>query len=51
VNDIVLLTPANITLIINISCAPTPVYFVDEENGVINVHPAVTNALFEHFVK
>ena len=51
VNDTVVLTPANITLIIKISCAPIPVYFVQEENGVMNVHPAVTRALFEHFVK
>jgi len=51
VKDIVELTPAKITLIINISCAPTPVYFVDEENGVIKVHPAVTSALLEHLVK
>jgi citrate lyase synthetase len=51
VNETVVLTPANITLIIRISCAPIPVYFVQEENGVMKVHPAVTKALFEHFVK
>jgi citrate lyase synthetase len=51
VKDTVVLTPAKITLIIKISCAPIPVYFVQEENGVINVHPAVTRALFEHLVK
>ena len=51
VKETVVLTPAKITLIINISCAPIPVYFVHEENGVINVHPAVTSALFEHLVK
>ena len=51
VNEIVLLTPAKITAKIKISCAPTPVYLVHDENGVINVHPAVVNALFEHLVK
>lgn len=51
VNDIVELTPANITLIIKTSCAPTPVYFVADEKGVINVQPAVTRARLEHFVK
>jgi citrate lyase synthetase len=51
VNETVVLTPAKITLIIKISCAPIPVYFVQEEKGVMNVHPAVTNALFEHLVK
>jgi hypothetical protein len=51
VNETVVLTPAKMTLIINISCAPTPVYLVHDENGVINVHPAVTKALLEHFVK
>jgi len=51
VKETVELTPAKTTLIAKISCAPTPVYFVAEENGVINVHPAVTKALFEHFVK
>jgi hypothetical protein len=51
VKDTVELIPANTTLIINISCAPIPVYFVVEEKGVINVQPAVTNARFEHFVK
>jgi hypothetical protein len=51
VKDTVVLTPAKITLIIKMSCAPIPVYFVQEENGVINVHPAVTRALFEHLVK
>jgi hypothetical protein len=51
VNETVVLTPAKITLIIKISCAPIPVYLVQDENGVIKVHPAVTKALFEHFVK
>jgi hypothetical protein len=51
VNETVVLTPAKITLIINMSWAPIPVYLVHEEKGVINVQPAVTKALFEHFVK
>jgi len=51
VNDIVELIPAKITAIIRISWEPIPVYFVAEENGVIKVQPAVTRALFEHFVK
>jgi hypothetical protein len=51
VNDTVVLTPAKITLIIKISCAPIPVYFVQDEKGVIKVQPAVTKALLEHFVK
>jgi hypothetical protein len=51
VKETVVLTPAKITLIINMSCAPTPVYLVHEENGVINVHPAVTSARLEHLVK
>jgi len=51
VKETTVLTPAKITLIIKISCAPTPVYFVDDENGVIKVQPAVTKARFEHFVK
>jgi len=51
VNETVVLTPANITLIIKMSWAPIPVYFVQEEKGVIKVQPAVTKALFEHFVK
>jgi citrate lyase synthetase len=51
VKDTVVLTPAKITLIIKISCAPIPVYFVQDEKGVIKVQPAVTKALLEHFVK
>ena len=51
VKETTVLVPAKITLIIKISCAPTPVYLVDEENGVINVQPAVTRALLEHLVK
>jgi hypothetical protein len=50
VKDIVVLTPAKITEIIKISWLPTPVYFVFDENGVINVHPAVVKTRFEHFV-
>jgi hypothetical protein len=51
VNDIVLLIPAKITAIISTSCEPIPVYLVADENGVINVQPAVTKALLEHLVK
>jgi hypothetical protein len=51
VNDIVLLIPAATTAKINKSWEPTPVYFVEEEKGVIKVQPAVVKALFEHFVK
>ena len=51
VKDTVELTPAKITLMIKISCAPIPVYFVVEEKGVIKVQPAVTKARLEHFVK
>ena len=51
VNDTVELIPANITDNKSKSWAPMPVYFIFEENGVINVHPAVVNVLFEHFVK
>lgn len=42
VNDIVVLTPANITLNIATSWAPYPVYLVLPENGVINVQPDIT---------
>jgi hypothetical protein len=51
VNDTVELIPAKTTEISNKSCAPTPVYFILEENGVIKVQPAVVKVLFEHFVK
>jgi hypothetical protein len=51
VNEIVVLIPAKITDNSNISCAPTAVYFFEEENGVIKVHPAVVCVLSEHFVK
>jgi len=33
----------NITPIIAMSCAPKPIYFNFEVNGVINVHPAVVD--------
>jgi len=51
VKEIVVLKPAATTAEIKISCEPIPVYLVVDENGVINVQPAVTKALFEHFVK
>lgn len=51
VNDIVVLTPANITAIISISWLPNPVNFTLDENGVIKAHPATVNVLSEHFVK
>lgn len=43
VNEIVVLTPDKITLIIAISWAPKLVKRVFDENGVINVHPAIVN--------
>ena len=51
VNEIVELTPANITPRVSKSCDPTPVYLVLLENGVIKVQPAVTSVRFEHLVK
>jgi len=51
VNETVELIPAKTTEINNKSCAPIPVYLVLDENGVINVQPAVVKVLFEHFVK
>jgi len=51
VNETVELIPAKITDTNNKSCAPTPVYLTLDENGVINVHPAVVRVLLEHFVK
>ena len=42
VKEIVVLTPESMTLIIAISCAPSPVKRVLLENGVINVQPAIT---------
>lgn len=50
VNDIVVLIPANITDTIKISWLPIPVYFVLDDNGVINVQPDVVNTLLEHLV-
>jgi hypothetical protein len=48
VNDIVVLIPATITDIKRMSCDPTPVNLISDENGVINVHPLVVNVEFEH---
>jgi hypothetical protein len=48
VNDIVVLIPAKTTERIKTSCEPTPVYFILELNGVINVQPAVVNVRAEH---
>jgi hypothetical protein len=50
VNDIVVLTPAKITLTIAMSWLPTPVNFVLHENGATKVHPAIVKVRFEHFV-
>lgn len=41
VNDMVVLTPESITVIIAISCAPSPVNLVLDENGVIKVQPDI----------
>lgn len=41
VNEMVVLTPDNITVIIAISCAPIPVNLVLEEKGVIKVQPDI----------
>lgn len=41
VNEIVVLTPDKITLIIAISCAPKPVKRVLLEKGVMKVQPAI----------
>ena len=43
VNDIVVLTPDNITVIMAISCAPRPVNRTFEEKGVIKVQPDIVN--------
>jgi hypothetical protein len=51
VNEIVVLTPAKITPIIAISWLPTPVYFILDENGVMNVQPLIVKVLLEHLVK
>lgn len=41
VKERVVVTPANITETTAMSCAPYPVYFILEENGVINVQPVI----------
>jgi hypothetical protein len=51
VKETVLLIPANITDKSSKSCAPTPVYLIFDEKGVIKVHPAVVKVLLEHLVK
>jgi len=51
VKEIVELIPAKITDKIKISCEPIPVNFILDENGVINVQPAVVSVRFEHLVK
>ena len=51
VKEIVVLIPAKITEIIAISCVPTPVNFVFEENGVMKAQPDNVKVLLEHFVK
>ena len=43
VNDIVVLKPDKITLIIAMSCAPKPVNLVLDEKGVIKVQPDIVN--------
>jgi hypothetical protein len=50
VNETVELIPAKITENKSKSCAPKPVYFIFEENGVINVQPAVVKVRLEHFI-
>lgn len=51
VKETVELIPAKTTETSNKSCAPTPVYFILDAKGVINVHPAVVRVRLEHFVK
>ena len=46
VNEIVVLKPDRRTVMIPISWAPNPVYWVFAENGVINVHPDIVKILF-----
>jgi hypothetical protein len=48
VNDIVVLVPANNTLSAAASWAPRPVKRVWDENGVINVHPDMTDVGLLH---
>ena len=50
VKDIVVLTPAKITLTIATSWLPIPVNFVLHENGATKVHPAIVNVRLEHLV-
>jgi len=50
VNEMVVLTPAKITLTIATSWLPIPVNLVLHENGATKVQPAMVNVLFEHFV-
>jgi hypothetical protein len=49
VNETVVLTPENITLIIAKSWDPKPVNLVLPEKGVINVQPDIVNIELEHF--
>jgi hypothetical protein len=50
VKDIVVLTPAKITLTIAISWLPTPVNLVLHEKGATKVQPAIVKVRFEHLV-
>lgn len=50
VKEMVVLIPAKTTATKRTSWAPKPEYFMLEEKGVMKVQPAVTAALFEHFV-
>jgi hypothetical protein len=43
VNDIVVLIPESITVIIAMSCAPKPVNLTLDEKGVMNVQPDIVN--------
>ena len=47
--EIVVLIPAKYTPKTNMSCTPTPVNLVLEENGVMNVQPATVWVAFAHF--
>jgi len=46
----VVLTPEINALIIAKSCAPNPVYFGFEENGVIKVHPDIVKIELENLM-
>jgi hypothetical protein len=50
VNEIVVLTPDKITLIMAISWAPIFVKRVLDENGVINVQPDIVNVPLLHLL-